>query len=163
MKHAIFLAALIACNSDEGVGTEAPSPGELAPATGAIVKTTETGPVKTTVTVWPGKPSLGEPIYLRLAVEAPPGITVDMPFQQAGDSKLGRFAITAFTHEKPTQQTYVLEPPASGKSRIPPMRLEMIDPRKAAGSAAGAGKPTEILTDEIPLDVAPMSDATETV
>jgi hypothetical protein len=50
-------------------------------------------------------------------------------------------------------QTYTLEAPSSGKHRVPPLRLEIVD------AAKEKGKPQEILTDEIPLDVAPVNEA----
>ncbi len=143
----------------------APDVAAIAPTKDAIAKTTENGPVKATVTVWPGKPALGDAIYLRLSVESPAGISVDAPFQEAGDQKMGRFKVVGFTRSaarKPDggqlqEQTYTLEPPTSGKQRVPPLRLEMVDAR--GGSASGAGSAQEILTEEVPLDVAPVADA----
>ncbi len=133
------------------------------PPKDAITKPVENGPVKVTERVWPAKPNLGDPIYLRLDIEAAAGTTVDAPFQEAGDARLGRFRVASFTRDSKRnadgsqhlQQLYALEAPASGKQRIPPLRLEMVDARADhAGSAAG--KPQEILTEEIPLDVAPV-------
>src|SRR6185369_5972661 len=108
----------------------------------AIAKTSENGPVKATVTVWPPKPTLGETIHLRLDIEAPAGISVDAPFQEAGDQRLGRFKVVGFTRDtqrKPDgsqhqEQTYTLEAPTSGKHRVPPLRLEMVDSRGDAAS-----------------------------
>ncbi|MBV8755697.1 MAG: DUF4381 domain-containing protein [Deltaproteobacteria bacterium] len=132
------------------------------PTKDAVTKTTENGPVKATVTVWPPKPSLGDPIYLRLDVDAAAGVSIDAPFQEAGDQRMGRFQVTGFqrdtqhksdggVHER---QTYTLEAPASGKQRIPHLRLEMVDTRPGQGSEVG--KTQEILTDEVPLDIAPV-------
>lgn len=157
MKRVLLLAALAACSAHEAEAPAPTSPAAVAPDKDAIVKTIETGPVKTTLTVWPAKPSLGDAIYLRLETAAPPGIAVKTPDQNAGDSKIGRFTVASFTRESDARQTYVLDAPASGHARIPPLRLEMIDGRATAGSAAK--KPTEILTEEIPLDIAPMKDA----
>lgn len=135
------------------------------PAKDAITKPVANGPVKITEKVWPAKPTLGEPIYLRLEIDAAPGASVNAEFQEAGDNTMGRFAVAGFTRHPGTGsdggqhevQTYTLEAPASGKQRIPPLRFEMIDARAAGsaahGSAAGA---QEILTDEIPLDIAPV-------
>jgi hypothetical protein len=156
-------AALAACGNASMLDSSQPTASE--PTKDAITKTTENGPVKATVTVWPGKPSLGESIYMRLDIQAPAGISVDAPFQEAGDQRLGRFRVVGFvrdTQRKPDggqhqQQTYTLEAPASGKQRIPPLRLEMVDSRGDAGSAAG--KPQEILTEEVPLDIAPVKAA----
>ncbi|HUS31518.1 MAG TPA: hypothetical protein VMZ53_23595 [Kofleriaceae bacterium] len=132
---------------------------KLEPSKDAITKTSENGPVKATVSVWPAKPTLGESIYLRLDIDAPAGISVDAPFQEAGDQRLGRFKVVGFVKDakrgangaQHQEQTYTLEAPASGKHRIPPLRLEMVDSRSDAKAAA-----QEILTEEIPLDVAPV-------
>lgn len=131
------------CGGEETQSTSEPAP--IEPAKDAIAKTTENGPVKATVRVWPAKPTLGESIYVRLEIEAPAGISIDAPFQEAGDQRLGRFRVVGFTRDterQPSggqlqQQTYTLEAPSSGRQRIPPLRLEMIDARAqgAAGSA----------------------------
>jgi hypothetical protein len=159
MRLAI-LALVCACSGSSVLDQAQPAKTE--PTKDAISKTTENGPVKATVTVWPAKPTLGESIYLRLAIEAPAGISVDAPFQEAGDQRLGRFKVVGFvrdTQRKPDgaqhqEQTYTLEAPTSGKHRLPPLRLEMVDSRGDAGSAAG--KSQELLTEEIPLEIAPV-------
>ncbi len=133
----------------------------LLPSKDAVTKTTENGPAKATITVWPAKPTLGEPIYLRLEIATPAGVHVDAPFQEAGDSRLGRFKVVGFardSQQKPDgglrqEQTYTLEAPSSGKHRVPPLRLEMVDSRADAAKPAGA---QEILTEEVPLDIAPV-------
>lgn len=194
------LACAVACALASGVlaacggsdGPEVEEAAEIKPPADAITKVAEQGPVKATVRVWPAKPTLGDPIYLRLEIESPAGFSVDAPFQEAGDQRLGRFKVIAFdrgTEHKPgggqvQEQTYTLEAYASGRHRIPPLRLEMIDARGgggggasagaaaagaagaaagAAGSAAGAAnapdprdKPQELLTEEISLDIAPV-------
>jgi hypothetical protein len=132
----------------------------LAPPADAIVRTTENGPVRVAVKVWPAKPSLADSIYLRLEASAPAGVNVDAPFQEAGDDRLGRFRVVGFTRDvaqnadgsRTEQQTYVLEAPTSGRQRVPPMRLEMTDARDHANPR----KPEEILTDEVPLEIAPV-------
>ncbi len=132
------------------------------PTKDALTKTTENGPVKATVTVWPSKPSLGDAIYLRLDVDAPAGVSIDAPFQEAGDQRMGRFQVTGFSRDTQhksdggvhERQTYTLEAPASGKHRVPPLRLEMVDTRPGQGSEVG--KTQEILTEEVPIDVAPV-------
>lgn len=153
------LAGLAACGNASLLDGTQTTKNE--PTKDAIAKTSENGPVKATVTVWPPKPSLGEPIYLKLDVEAPAGISVDAPFQEAGDQRLGRFKVVGFvrdTHRtadgaQHQEQTYTLEAPSSGKHRVPPLRLEMVDSR---GDATGGGKPQEILTEEVPIEVAPV-------
>ena len=157
-----ILAFLIGCGSAED--TTAPAAEVIAPTKDAIAKTTENGPVKATVTVWPGKPALGDAIYLRLTIDAPAGISVDAPFQEAGDQRMGRFKVVGFTRNasrkqdggQTQEQTYTLEAPTSGKQRVPPLRLEMVDAR---AGRSGSGSAQEILTEEVPLDVAPVADA----
>src|SRR5690349_1933019 len=70
---------------DRGAKTSWPEP-----AKDALVKTTESGPVKATVQVWPAQPTLGDPIYLRLTVESDPGVLVDVPVDTEG---FGRFDV----------------------------------------------------------------------
>ena len=161
MRRLVVLAVVAACGNASVL--DSGQPAKTTPTSDALKKTSENGPVKATVTVWPPKPSLGEPIYLKLDIEAPAGISVDAPFQEAGDQRLGRFKIVGFvrdTQRKPDgsqhqEQTYTLEAPTSGKHRVPPLRLEMVDARGDAGSAAG--KPQEILTEEVSIDIAPVS------
>src|SRR6185436_811504 len=159
-KRALITLMLVACGNSSPLDRTA-SPGSMQPPKDSLAKTTENGPAKATVTLWPSKPTLGEPIYLRLDIDAPSGVDVDAPFQEAGDQRLGRFKVVGFVrdqHRKPDgslhqEQTYTLEAPSSGKHRVPPLRLEMVDSRGDAGKKAG--KSQEILTEEIPLDVAP--------
>jgi hypothetical protein len=163
MRRLLVFFVLAACGNASLLDSAQPTKGE--PTKDAITKTSENGPVKATVTVWPPKPSLGESIYLRLDVEAPAGVSVDAPFQEAGDQRLGRFKVVGFvrdTQRKPDgsqhqEQTYTLEAPSSGKHRVPPLRLEMVDSRSDAGKQAG--KPQELLTEEVPIEVAPVRQA----
>jgi hypothetical protein len=161
LGFAITAAAAIGCHGDgasDAVATTAP----IEPAKDAIARTTEVGPVKATIKVWPAKPTLGDAIYARLEIDAPSGVTIEAPFQEAGDQRLGRFGVVAFTRDtrrKPDggqlhEQTYTLEAPSSGRQRIPPLRFEMIDTRKTTGSDARQAQ--EILTDEVPLEIAPL-------
>jgi hypothetical protein len=160
MKRALILAVIAACSGGSEPTTDEPV--AIVPSKDAITKTVENGPVKATVKVWPAKPALGDSIYVRLDVEAPEGVSIDEPYQEAGDQKLGRFRVVGFvrdTQRKPDggqiqEQTYTLEAPSSGRHRIPPLRLEMIDGR--ATSSAEAKKPQELLTDEVPLEVTPV-------
>ena len=156
---AATLAAAGGCHDDEAADPAA-SAAPIAPAKDALSKTTEVGPVKATVKVWPAKPTLGDAIYARLEIDAPAGIAIDAPFQEAGDQRLGRFRVVAFTRDtqrKPDggqhhEQTYTLDAPSSGRQRIPPLRFDMTDARQGSGS----GKPQEVLTDEVPLEIAPL-------
>jgi hypothetical protein len=160
MKRALLVIVIVAaCGSHSVLDETAPVPTE--PAKDAIAKHTETGPVKVDVRVWPAKPTLDDPIYLRLDVDAPAGISVDAPFQEAGDQRMGRFRVVGFTQDtqrtpaggQHRMQTYTLEAPSSGKHRVPPLRLEIVD------AAKEKGKPQEILTEEVPIDVAPVKEA----
>jgi hypothetical protein len=162
--HLACLAAALAaagCHDDEA-SDPAASAAPVVPAKDALSKTTEVGPVKATIKVWPARPTLGDAIYARLEIEAPAGVAIDAPFQEAGDQRLGRFRVVAFTRDsqrKPDggqhhEQTYTLDAPSSGRQRIPPLRFEMTDARQGSGS--GAGKPQEVLTDEVPLEIAPL-------
>jgi hypothetical protein len=163
MKRLLVTVALAACGNASMLDSARPTRSE--PPKDAIAKTSEHGPVKATVTMWPPKPSLGESIYLRLDIEAPAGVSVDAPFQEAGDQRLGRFKVVGFvrdTQRKPDgsqhqEQTYTLEAPSSGKHRVPPLRLELVDSRSDAGKQAG--KPQELLTEEVPIEVAPVKQA----
>jgi hypothetical protein len=159
-------AAAVGCHDDAAEGP-ATAAAPLTPARDAITKITEVGPVKATIKVWPAKPTLADPVHVRLEIDAPAGITFDAPFQEAGDQRLGRFRVVAFTRgteRRPDggqhhEQTYTLDPPSSGRQRIPPLRFEFTDARQgSAGSAAG--RPQEVLTDEIPLEIAPLAAGT---
>ncbi len=158
----VLLVALAACGGGESETTSETAP--IEPTKDAIAKTTENGPVKATVRVWPAKPTLGDAIYVRLEIEAPAGVSIDAPFQEAGDQRLGRFRVVGFTRDTDRQpsggskqiQTYTLEAPASGRQRIPPLRLEMIDARASHTGSADSKKPQELLTDEVPLEIAPV-------
>ncbi len=163
---AIAIAVSGCGGGDEAAEQEAP----IVPDKDAIQKETQNGPVKATVLVWPAKPQLADPIYVRLIVDAEPGVAVDLPFQtgQLGESALGRFRVIDFVGDKRRsdkghqieEHTYVLQAQSSGRHRIPPFRLEMQDRRgAAAGSAAGSAAPaaeaaTEVLTEEIPVEIA---------
>jgi hypothetical protein len=162
-RLACLAAALAAagCHDDEA-SDPAAGAAPVVPAKDALTRTTEVGPVKATVKVWPAKPTLGDAIYARLEIEAPAGVAIDAPFQEAGDQRLGRFRVVAFTRDSQRrpdggqhhEQTYTLDAPSSGRQRIPPLRFEMTDARGGPGSAAG--KPQEVLTDEVPLEIAPL-------
>jgi len=131
------------------------------PPTDAITKTTESGPVEATVSVWPPKPALGDPMYLRLRVEAKPGVAVDVPFER---DAFGRFTVSDWDTQHAhgpdggaiEVRTYALDAPSSGRHRLPPLRLTFTDGR-AAGDAGASGTTHELLTDEIPIQVAPVS------
>ena len=157
MGFALTLAAAGGCSDDTAQPTASSAP--AAPPKDAVTRTTEVGPVKTTIKLWPVKPTILDPIYLRIEIDAPAGVTVDPQFQQTGEH-LGRFRVPAEVHDtarKPDgglhyEQTYTLDAMASGRQRIPPLRFVMVDAR--AGTPADARKPQEILTEEIPFEIA---------
>jgi hypothetical protein len=163
MKRLLVLF-VIGCSGHSILDEQSVSSAE--PSKDAIAKTTENGPVKATVTVWPPKPTLGDPIYLRLDIDAPAGVSIDAPFQEAGDQRMGRFTVAGFSRDTQRKsdgglherQTYTLEAPTSGKHRVPPLRLEMVDARPGQGSELG--KTQEILTEEVPIEVAPVKQET---
>lgn len=165
MKRALIAFLVVAACGGESPLDRASEPGRMQPPKDSLAKTTENGPAKATVTVWPSKPTLGEPIYLRLDIEAPSGVEIDAPFQEAGDQRLGRFKVVGFVRDSRRnadgslhqEQTYTLEAPSSGKHRVPPLRLEMVDSRADVPQQVG---PQEVLTEEVPLDIAPVAAAT---
>ncbi len=159
MTKALALAivvALAACG--KAAPTIATSPMPTAPAD-AITKDTENGPVKATVKVWPAAPTLAEPLYLELTVSAEPGVMVEVPEQVVA---FGRFKVDKQLRDdrrdgdrRVTVQTYVLAALASGRHRLPPLRVEVDDQRGSGSTAA-----QELLTEEIPVDVAPVPGVT---
>lgn len=108
----------------------------------AITKITENGPVKATVRVWPAKPTLDGQVTVQLEVDAEPGVSVDLPFQEAG---VGRFRVEHYDRETRREanghavqvQTYTLVAPSSGRHRVPPFRIEMLDARTTPGGMSG--------------------------
>ena len=158
MKARFVILVVVGCHGSSLMDSSAPT--TLDVPKDAITKPVENGPVKVVEKVWPAKPTLGEPIYLRLDITATPGVTVNAPFQEAGDQRMGRFRVVGFTREGAgtahEEQTYTLESPSSGKHRVPPLRLEMIDGRAEHVGSGSAAKTQELLTDEVPLDIAPV-------
>ena len=65
MKRALLIL-LVACG--HAASDETAAPEAIEPTKDAIAKTTENGPVKVTVRVWPAKPTLGDSIYARLEI-----------------------------------------------------------------------------------------------
>jgi hypothetical protein len=164
----LMLCASVACGKAAPPADRDPEP----PAS-ALRKVSDSGPVKITVEVWPEAPTLGDPIFVRLTTASQPGVTVDLPFQA---NALGRFSVENHLSRSARDgqllvqsQTYELQAPSSGRHRIPPFRLEMIDGRQPTSPPAGdpdAGAATaspattdavEVLTEEIPVQVAPVA------
>jgi hypothetical protein len=162
MAIALGLACLAACAGEPSGASQ--SAAAVVPP-GAVTKVTEHGPVKVTVQVWPHEPRLGDPIHLRLTAESQAGVSIDLPYQETA---LGRFRVSTYDRSEHREgatriqvQDYELDAPSSGRHRIPPFRLELIDPN-AAGSGTAPGKPVEILTEEIPLQIAEVDVAQTT-
>jgi hypothetical protein len=155
-----FVIAVIAGACGKSAGGEQRAWPE--PPKDAIVKTTESGPVKATVAVWPPKPTLGDPIYLRLTVEAQAGVVLDVPSEDLAIQAGYRVADFDQQHDHAADggeievRSLELEAPSSGRRRIPPLRLEFTDGRAASGSGSGSGK-LELLTDEIPIEIGAVS------
>ena len=169
LRRGAALLAVISLFIGGLLGCKKPALDPTAPAVAVeeIDQSSESGPVKASVTLSPKKPQLGDSLTLTLTVTAQPGVRVEMPpFGEA----LGRFAITSFTPRSDTlpdgstqhSQRYVLEAPMSGRQRIPSLRIEFSDPRSApavaapqdAGADPGGDTVHELLTDEIAVDIA---------
>jgi hypothetical protein len=154
----VLAGALAACGDDSAGQADSTGPAAAgdSPAGDTIERKAELGPVSATVRVAPAAPALGDAITLTLEVVAESGVTVDMPsFGEA----LGRFQIVQYVPREDIRgntwiatQTYTLQAPMSGKQRIPPLRIEFVDERP--GQTRSEGGAQEILTDEIPLQVA---------
>ena len=134
--RALAVLVLIAACGGERRAPEVTEPPIPEPPSDAIVHEQDGGTARVTVTVWPAQPTLGDSIWLRLDVAADDGVAVELPFDQHA---LGRFSVLRYAPEA-RRATYELAAPMSGRHRIPPLRV-----------VAGG---TEILTDEIPLEVA---------
>lgn len=141
---------LAGCDTDETASPQA----RTADAVETLSITSEEGPVVVTVTLSPKSPRLGDVLTLTLTVQAQPNITVEMP---AFGEALGRFSIIDFTPRQTinddgssqASQRYRLQPPMSGRQRIPGLRIEYIDER----SGTGTGDYQELITDELSIEV----------
>ncbi len=151
------------CEGEGGRGEgdfETGKDAEVAGDDDVVRRTTELGPVKAIVSLRPLEPKLGDPLTLTLVVESDSGVTVEMP---AFGEALGRFSIVDFAPRRSVfdggktvqSQRYTLQPPMSGRQRIPPLRIEFIDerPDKLPESGEG-GEIRELLTDEISISIA---------
>ena len=121
-----------------------------------LEKTTELGPIRATVSLTPKEPKLGDPILLKLQVQAEENIEVDMPpFGEA----LGQFQMVDYsagqskTSSYYYEQEYTLQAPMSGLQRIPSLRVVFRDNR-----AGESQEEKEILTDEIALNIQSLLD-----
>ncbi len=149
LRAAVLTAPLLLAACQPSATVDAPGEPEAEPE---LSRVTREGPVTATVALAPAAPRLGDPLKLRLTVEAKPGVRIEMPdFGEA----LGRFSILDFTPRLTTgadggvmaRQDYTLRGPASGRQRIPGLRIESVDER--AGDAA----PRELITDELAFEI----------
>ena len=150
-----FALALAACAEVEPAPppSDADREAETVPVAEPLRAETAEGPVTATVSLAPASPRLGDPLVLTLEVRAAAGVTVEMP--AFGDA-LGRFAIVDFAPRREetadgvlSVQRYTLQVSASGRHRIPRLRVEFVDER-----AGREPKPRELLTDELGFQVA---------
>lgn len=154
--RAAMAIALVLCAACEPADTE-PRNATAAPdgpAEEALSVASHEGPVQATVTLTPAAPRLGDPLTLTLAVEAQPGVRLDLP---AFGEALGRFTILDFADQEgatdaggqTAQQRYSLQAPMSGPQRIPGLRIEYLDERTGPSDVH-----RELVTDEIAFQVA---------
>lgn len=155
----VLLLLVLSGGCDSGESSESGAPATPPPSGEVQSQTSESGPVKATVSVQPAKPSLGDQVTLTLSVEAAAGVDVELP---AFGEALGRFTIVAFEpRESPgpngsklASQRYTLQSPMSGRQRIPPLRVEFIDERPDHLPDGGVAEVRELLTEELTVDVA---------
>lgn len=128
----------------------------------SIEKVSDVGPVVATVTVAPKAPRIGDVLQLTLRVESDVGTDVQLPpFGEA----LGRFSVVKFKPQRARTETvdgkartvevqgYSLQAAASGRQRIPGLRIEY--------RPKGQDKALELLTEEIAITVESVIPATE--
>ena len=155
-----FAAALAACGllgacSEPAANTPVAAQAEDAAA--PLSAETRVGPVVAVVSLAPPSPRLGDPLVLTLTVSAEPGVTVEMP---AFGEALGRFAIVDYAPREETtedgqvrfSQRYTLQASASGRQRIPQLRVEFVDERDGSVDERAA-KARELLTEELGFKV----------
>lgn len=162
MRLALAIAALaLGCRGEVSAPTATPT---TEPPADALSRVTENGPVKATLQVWPAAPTLADELRVRLTVEAATGVRVEVPTQL---DALGRFDVAEQRRDERSGdgkriqiEELVLRPRASGPHRLPPLRLEVVDGR-AGGSGSGApAGPSELLTEELPIEIAPVPTTT---
>jgi hypothetical protein len=135
---AALAVALASCGDGAPPDRGAPVPD---PPDDAIAIDQDAPPARLAIRLWPAQPTLGDSIWLRIDVDAPPEVAVSIPFD---DAAVGRFAILRHVPEA-RRATYELSAPMSGRHRIPPLRVT-ID---------GA----DVFTEEIPIAVGAIAAA----
>ena len=162
LAAALAACGLLAACSEPAANTPVPAQAEDAAA--PLSAETRAGPVVAIVSLAPPSPRLGDPLVLTLTVSAEPGVTVEMP--AFGDA-LGRFAIVDYAPREETtedgqalfSQRYTLQASASGRQRIPQLRVEFVDERDDINGSGDerdgqrAAKARELLTEELGFEV----------
>ena len=152
----VALVALALGGGCQPAEPEAAPAGERGPSAApeeTLTAQSRNGPVQATVTLAPAAPRLGDSLTLTLAVQAQPGVGLDMP--EFGEA-LGRFPIVHFAPSEgqgadggaTARQRYTLQAAASGRQRIPGLRIEYVDERDGPSDVY-----RELITDEIPFEV----------
>lgn len=123
-----------------------------------LEKTTRKGPVEAVVNLDPPDPKIGDSVTLTLTVVAEKDVEVLMPeFGQA----MERFPILDFTTSEKIDgegrtvlaQTYYLQPPRSGKQRIPSIMIEFVDRRSGKKPVPEGLDAYELLTESLFFEV----------
>ncbi|WP_417736262.1 hypothetical protein [Rosistilla oblonga] len=151
MNRITFLIALVASIA---IGSLTPRSGWAQP----IEKVSQSGPVSVAISLDPPEPLIGDPVTLRIEVQAEQDVEVLMP--EFGEA-LDRFAIVDFVPREAIDdagktilsQQYRLQPAGSGKQAIPPILIEYVDNRPDQRQAPEGYDAYEILTDAIPFTV----------
>jgi hypothetical protein len=119
-----------------------------------IERSTEKGPVKLSVRVWPREPRLSDLVEMDVSVESQPGVEIKPPaFGQA----VGDFLVRDYS-ERPTETGktnlrhfhYQLEPVHAGKHLIRSVSIEFVDKRP---NSERRGEPSLIETDALQVNV----------
>lgn len=155
---ACLVTLVTSCDEPEPVEEQPSGVASQPSETESITRTVGSGPIAATVVVTPESPILGDPIIVTLTVEADPGIDFELP---AFGEALGRFSIVDFTPREEmrpdggavSSQQYTLQPPMSGRQRIPPLRITFVDNRPDQTSVDEVDG-HELLTDEIAIQIA---------
>jgi len=154
----VVMSGLAACDESGQSGDLQAATAAAAQDEDAVSRTTEVGPVKAVVSLGPSAPKLGDALRLTLVVEADSGVTVEMP---AFGEALGRFSIVEFAPRIATtaggktvqSQRYTLQPPMSGRQRVPPLRIEFVDERPDKLPESGEAEVRELLTEELSIEI----------
>lgn len=123
-----------------------------------LSRTTESGPVRATLTLEPDTPRIGDPIELVLEVSAEPGVELLMP--EFGEA-LDRFTIVDFAPSERldadartvARQRYTLQPSRSGTQSVPPLLVEFVDRRAGRNPAPEGADAYELLTERLEFEV----------